>query len=156
MGKIQCRQVQMASLSPLMEEVLAQGSSVELTVTGNSMYPMLRHRVSRVRLSPAAALKKYDIPLYRRDNGAYVLHRIIAQPGSTLTCCGDNQWQPEPGIRPDQVIAVVTAFARNGRWVPCRNVCYRIYCCVWVAVRPLRGAWKRLRPVLGRIRRKLF
>ena len=36
----------MAELTPLMEEVLAAGGSVELTATGSSMYPMLLHSLS--------------------------------------------------------------------------------------------------------------
>lgn len=138
----------MASLSPLMEEILAQGHSVELTVTGNSMRPMLRHKVSRVRLAPAGDLKKGDIPLYRRDNGAFVLHRVVAREGETFTCCGDNQWHLERNLRPDQVLAVMTDFSRNGeRWTSCGHPLHRFYWRFWVTVRPLR------RLVFGGLRR---
>lgn len=144
----------MASLSPLMEEILSKGGTVELTVTGNSMYPMLRHKVSRVRLRRADGLAVGDLPLYRRDNGAFVLHRIVAQEGETYTCCGDNQWVLEPGIRPDQIVAVATDFARKKRWVSVRSGGYRLYRRVWVWIRPLRrlvfGGLRRVKAVLRR------
>lgn len=153
----QHRDVPMAALSPLMEEVLARGASVELTVTGNSMYPMLRHRVSRARLAPAISLQVGDIPFYRRENGAYVLHRIVAVEHGTYTCCGDNQWVLEPGVRPDQIIAVMTHFARKKRWTSCENVWYHAYWLLWVKIRPLRrlifGGFRRVKRKVGQLLR---
>ena len=37
----------MASLSPIMEEILSQGNSVEIIATGISMRPLFEHKVSR-------------------------------------------------------------------------------------------------------------
>ena len=116
---------------PLMAETLAAGCSVRFSPKGTSMMPMLRQGRDSVVLSPTPKmLRKYDIPLYRRDNGQYVLHRIIAV-GDTYTCMGDNQFRPEPGIRPDQIIGVVTAFYREDRRIEVTNPGYRIYCNVW-------------------------
>jgi hypothetical protein len=138
-----------------MAEVLQQGGTVELTVTGNSMYPMLRHRVSRVRLAPVTGpLSRGDLPLYRRDNGKFVLHRVVEVDNGLYSCCGDNQWHVEPGIRHDQIIAIVTDYARRKSWVSCGNRFHRIYWRFWVWVRPLRrlvfGGWKRVRRIIGR------
>jgi len=145
----------MASLSPLMEEILAQGNSVEITVTGISMRPLFEHKVSRVRLAPMKELKRGDVPLYRRDNGAFVLHRVISLEGETFTCCGDNQWHPEPNLRPDQVLAVMTDFSRRGEgWTSCQSPLYGLYWRFWVRVRPLRrlvfGGLRRVRRAFKR------
>lgn len=145
----------MASLSPLMEEILADGGTVELTVTGVSMQPMLLHRVSRVRLAPVGELGRGDIPLYRRNNGQFLLHRIV-QTGETYTCCGDNQWQMEKGLRKDQMLAVVTAFSRrgDGQWTSCGNHVYRLYWNIWLAILPLRSlaarAFRRLKRMFSK------
>ncbi len=128
----------MEALTPLMQEILSAGGSVEITATGGSMRPMLLHRVSKVRLAPPRPLMKGDIPLYRRDNGAYVLHRVVSLEGETCTLCGDAQWHLEPGIRPDQMLAVATDFCRKNRWVSCASSGYRIYWKLWVFIRPLR------------------
>ena len=145
----------MAQLSPLMESVLSNGGTVDLTVTGNSMFPMLKHRVSRVRLAAADSLTKGDIPLYRRDNGKFVLHRIVEHNGDSYSCCGDNQWYLETGIRKDQMIAVVTAFARGTRWVSCSDPFYGFYWRTWVAVRPVRrlifGGFGRIKRAVVRL-----
>lgn len=133
----------MAELSPILEEVLAAGGSVELTVSGNSMFPMLLHRKSKVKLTPADQLRRGDIPLYRRDSGAYVLHRIIGLRDGCYVCCGDNQWRPEPGIRPDQVLAVVSHFARRERWVSVNALPYALYWRIWLFIRPVRALWIR-------------
>ena len=150
----------MASLSPILSEVISAGGSVQLTVTGNSMRPMLRHRVSHVKLSAVHNPRVGDVPLYRRDNGAFVLHRIVRADGDSFTMCGDNQWQLEKGIRRDQLIAVITDFSRDGiHWCSCSHSAYAVYWKFWVGIRPLRhlliGGYRRARRFGGRLLRKL-
>lgn len=107
------------------------------------MLPMLREGIDSVVLSPVPEkLKKYDLPLYQRDNGKYVLHRII-RVGETYTCMGDNQFAPEPGLRQDQMIALVTVFYRGEKKCDVRHWGYRLYCCLWYWSRPVRHFWKR-------------
>lgn len=146
-------EVHMAELTPLMDEILRSGGTVELTVTGGSMRPMLRHKVSRVRLERRDTVCRGDIPLYRREkSGRFVLHRVVALENGCYTCCGDAQWHLERGIRPEQVLGVVTAFARNDTWTACESAPYRVYWKFWLWIRPLRrlvfGGW-------GRVKRKL-
>ena len=107
------------------------------------MLPMLRHGVDSVVLSPIPErLKKYDLPLYQRDNGSYVLHRVI-QAGDTYTCMGDNQFSPEPGLRHDQMIGLVTGFNRGGKEYSVQHVGYRVYYRVWYHSRHFRRFWRR-------------
>ena len=35
-------------------------------------------------------LKKYDVPLYKRPNGQYVLHRILKVRENDYVICGDH------------------------------------------------------------------
>lgn len=142
----------MEDLIPLFQERLEAGQQVRFSPMGISMLPMLREGRDSVVLSPAPErLSKYDLPLYRRDSGAYVLHRIIGA-GETYTCIGDNQFVCETGIRRDQVIAVVTGFRRNGQDHTVTEPGYRLYCVFWHYTRPLRHFWRR---GLGWIKRKL-
>ena len=136
------KQYRLEDLMPLIREQLAAGKTVRFSPRGTSMLPMLRQGKDQVVLSPLPEkLKKYDLPLYQRKNGQFVLHRIVLV-GETYTCVGDNQFQLEPGIRRDQVIAVVTAFTRNGREIPVTNFGYRCYCRFWHHSRPLRRYWR--------------
>ena len=145
----------MSALTPLMEEILAQGGSVEMTVTGHSMEPMLHDRVSRVRLRAPRELKRGDLPLYRRTDGHYVLHRVTQADGRCMTCCGDAQWVLEPNIARSQIVAVMEAFDRKGgRWVSADSTLYGVYWRVWLAIRPLRhlavGGTRRIKRLLAR------
>ena len=65
--------------------LLSYGEQVPLVITGNSMYPFLRHGRDTVYLQKVQRpLKKGDMVLYRRKNGQYILHRIVFA-GDTLT-----------------------------------------------------------------------
>lgn len=145
------KNLRLEQLMPLIREQLAAGKSVRFAPRGISMLPMLRQGKDKVILSPVTGrLKKYDLPLYQRDSGQYVLHRIVGV-GETYTCIGDNQYALEHGIRQDQIIAVVTAFTREDREIPVTDLGYRIYCRLWHWLRPVKrilGACKRR--LLGR------
>lgn len=145
-------QASMDALVPLFQERLAAGQQVRFSPMGTSMLPMLREGRDSVLLSPAPdKLKKYDLPLYRRDSGAYILHRV-AEVGETYTCIGDNQFVYEPGVRRDQVIALVTGFSRRGREHSVTEPGYRLYCRMWHYSRPLRHFCRR---AIRWLRRKL-
>ena len=150
------KKMRLDDLMPLIRERLAAGQTVSFFPNGVSMLPMLRQGRDSVELSPAPErLKKYDLPLYQRDNGQYVLHRVVAV-GKDYTCVGDNQFLLEPGVERRQVIALVTSFTRDGKRVEVTDLRYQIYCRLWCASRPLRHFWRGwLRPRLGRLRRCL-
>ena len=130
--------VELDVLMPLIREQLSSGQNVSFTPRGSSMLPMLRDGLDTVTLSPLPEkLKKYDLPLYQRENGQYVLHRIICV-GETYTCIGDHQYTYEPGVRHEQMIAVVSGFTRKGKSFSVNDLRYRIYCCIWQWSRGVR------------------
>lgn len=134
--------VRLEQIYPLMLEQLAAGESVQFTPRGVSMRPMIYGERDQVILSPAPAkLRKYDLPLYRRKNGQFVLHRVI-KVGDTYTCIGDNQFDYEPGVRHDQIIAVTTGFIRNGKQHSVHSVSYWLYCRFWHYTRPVRKLYR--------------
>lgn len=137
-------QTQLDELMPLLKETLANGHSVHFSPSGVSMLPMLRGGIDSVVLSPLTRrLKKYDLPLFQRDNGQYVLHRVISV-GHTFTCIGDNQFIKETGLRDDQFIGIVTSFCRNGRTIAVTNPVYRTYCRIWHYTRFFRRIWRKI------------
>lgn len=61
-----------------LEEELRSGKTCVSTTVGDSMEPMLRNRRDTIIIEPVhGRLKRYDLPLYRRPDGKYVLHRIL-------------------------------------------------------------------------------
>jgi len=149
---VQTRSAAMADLVPLFRERLEAGQQVRFSPMGTSMLPLFREGRDSVVLSPAPErLRKYDIPLYRRDSGAFILHRVAAV-GETYTCIGDNQFVYETGVRHDQIIAVVTGFRRKGRDHTVSEPGYLLYCRLWHYTRPLRHFCRR---AVRWLRRKL-
>lgn len=109
-------------LHSILSEILFSGHPVSITVTGTSMQPFLRHakdRVYLVRCDPSE-VKRGDIVLYVRDDGAWVLHRVY-HAGSSFTMIGDGQWVLEPNIRKDQIIAKALYALYDGKRISCEN-----------------------------------
>ena len=124
---------------------LEAGKTVKFKPRGVSMLPMLRQDIDSVVLSPVPEkLKKYDLPLYQRDDGQFVLHRIVAV-GETYTCVGDNQFELEPGVRRDQMIGIVTQYYRGEKSRRVTGFVYWLYVRARHYSRPLRCRWRQLR-----------
>lgn len=149
MDSLTSKNISLDLAMPLMREQLATGGTVEFSPRGVSMLPMLRQGKDTVTLSAVSGrLKKYDLPLYVRDDGHYVLHRIVSA-GEDYTCIGDNQFVFEKGVRQDQIIGVVTSFSRNGKKIDTSCASYRLYCVLWHNSRGVRHIYRRIR---GKIR----
>ena len=84
-------------------------------------------------------LKKYDVPLYRRDSGQYVLHRILKVRKNDYVMCGDNRYKKEFGVSDSQIIGVLTTIIRNGRELSVNDKQYRIYVHLWCDFFPIRA-----------------
>ena len=147
------RSASMQELGPLFEELLKAGQTVRFSPKGSSMLPMLREGRDSVVLSAAPEhVRKYDVVLYRRDNGRYVLHRIVGV-GQTYTCIGDNQYVYEPQLRRDQFVAVVERFTRAGHEHTVTEPGYRLYSRIWhhsrglrhFLLRSVRWTWRHLK-----------
>ena len=142
------------SLSPIILEMLDGNIDILITVNGTSMNPMLRHKRDKVVLTSCDKfnLKKGDIPLYRRSNGKYVLHRIVKVNENSYDLCGDNQCEIEKDVLKTAVIAVVKAFERNGKMCRCNDIRYRLYWRLWILSMPFRRLMRKVRSMLRRIK----
>ena len=118
-------------LAELMSKPLGEGKTVKFTVVGSSMYPLLRNGVDNVFLSSKTTPGKYDVILYRRKDGSYVLHRIVGVKKDGFVLCGGNQLKTESPVISKDVVAVMTAFERNGREIPKNKLWYRLYSVLW-------------------------
>lgn len=146
------KKVRLADMLPMMEETLHAGGTVKLPITGTSMLPLLvAGRDTVILRAKESALQKYDLPLYRRIDGAFVLHRVVgvAADGS-YTMCGDNQWVKELGIRDAQIIGVVETVIRKGKAMPVSSAKYKAYVRVWQLLFPVRKYIVKLRGKLSK------
>ena len=141
------------SMMGVIREKLSGGGDVLISASGNSMYPLFRHQKDQVRLSQAEReqLKKYDMILYQRDSGQYVLHRIVGIGEKGFILRGDAETVNEYPIREDQVIAKVSGFVRKGREHSCDEALYRLYVLVWTHTVLLRRIYRKGKSILGKI-----
>lgn len=125
------KKIRLDDVMPVIRETLASGHEVTFSPRGTSMLPLLKEGRDSVTLAPPPErLKKFDIPLYQRKNGQYVLHRVV-RVGETYTCIGDNQFVFEEGIEHGQVIAVCTAIIRKGKKIYADSALWRLYAIFW-------------------------
>ena len=139
-------------LMPLIEESIRFGQKVKMQVSGISMTPLLHDVRDAVVLEKPDKLKKYDIVLHRRENGQYILHRIIKKKGDVLTIAGDFETEKEYPVYENQVIAKVTSFRRNGKEYKVTDFIIRLYSRLWLLIFPQR---QNVLYLINVIRRKL-
>jgi len=145
------KQTTLEQLLPQMRECLERGDTFRFKPGGVSMLPTIRPNRDIVVVKAAPErLKKYDLPLYRRKSGQFVLHRVI-KVEQTYTCVGDGQFQTEPGITHEQIVAIVTAIIRDGKEISVRNPVYKLYCRFWHYSRKIRHVIKWPRYYLRRV-----
>ena len=138
-------------LMPMLPQLLEDAAAIPLVISGNSMSPFLVHGRDTVFLSKLSAHpKRGDMLLYRRDNGAYVLHRVYRREGNTCTMVGDAQQGLEPGIRDDQIIAIVTAVRRKGKLLKKGSFWWWFFERFWLWALPCRPKLARLYTLIKR------
>lgn len=144
----------MAELAELLQLQLSDRGTAVLPVTGSSMLPMLRGGRDTVYLTqPQMPLRRGEVILYRRENGQYILHRIVKVTPEALICCGDNQYTLET-VAHRQIIGAVTAFERNGKLRKTTAAGYRLYTWAWVTMFPMRRIYIFLRRRFAALRRR--
>ena len=113
--------------------------ALPLVISGSSMSPFLIHGRDTVYLSRLTRpVRRGDILLYRRNSGGYVVHRVWKVCPDSYTMVGDGQQVLEPGIRADQVIAIVTAVSRKGKRLEPGSFWWDFFGKVWIRMVPVR------------------
>lgn len=109
------------------EKVLEENGKHYQTTVGDSMEPMLRDRTNIVEIvKPSQPLKRYDLPLYRRPSGQYVLHRIHKVKKDCYITCGDNRYFRER-VPKEWVVGVMSGYYKDGAYIPATDPKYRRY-----------------------------
>ena len=123
------------------EDIINEQGQLVYTNVGDSMYPLIKPRDLLVIKKVTAPLKKNDIPLYKRDSGQYVLHRIVKIKNGEYYICGDNRAFIERGITDRHIIGVLTDIVREGRTIPVNSPEFKSY----VKLLPLRRSIIRIK-----------
>ncbi len=109
--------VNMEMLLPFIEEAFNRGADFQIPITGTSMNPLLYQNRDFVKIiKPDLPLKIGDIPLYRRADGAFVLHRVVGiKETGEYIMCGDNQFLLEYGITDSNIIGIAKTLVIDGK-----------------------------------------
>lgn len=95
------------------EESLIKNGFHLSTVVGTSMMPLLKQGKDLVKVIPfTGKLLKYDIALFKRPTGEYVLHRVTKVKKDYYVICGDNRFLREK-IPPEWIIGVAESVFIN-------------------------------------------
>lgn len=130
------------------QELSQRGHSFFQTV-GDSMEPLLHNRKSTVVVAEKKVpLKQYDVVLYHRPTGEYVLHRVIKVLDGSYIIRGDNRINREI-VPEDWIIGIMIGFYKDecNHFISCEGKIYQNYlrflkvryCILW-----LRALFHRL------------
>lgn len=80
---------------------------------GNSMYPTLKNKGQSVCIKKKEKrLEKFDVGFYLRENGTFVLHRVLEVLEDGYVMCGDSQFYLEK-IGEDKVFGYLTHYYKG-------------------------------------------
>lgn len=150
------KKITMEELLPFIDEAFKNNKTFTIPITGTSMLPLLVQGRDTVTLKKCTeTLKKGDLPLYRRKDGAFVLHRVVkVEKNNTYTMCGDNQFLKEKGISHDHIIGVVSDITRNGKTFSVDSKKYQLYVRAGLLFLNIRYPYRRVRYIGSMIKLK--
>ena len=135
------------------EEILVRDGRLIYTNVGTSMLPLIRQGQDLLVIEPPGGrLKKYDIALYRRDSGQYVLHRVLKVRKNDYIICGDNRWHRETGITDRHILGVLVGRIRGGKELSMTDWRCRLYAHLWCDFFPVRCLLLRGIRIIKRLR----
>ena len=147
-----------SDLFTFINKVLTKGQTARITVTGQSMYPFLRDCQDSVGLASETYqnILRGDIVLIRRDNGEYVLHRVIRKCTDTFYIIGDGQVRVEGPLKSSQLIAKVRTVWRGEHEIDCTGALWKLLSHIWLYCLPLRRIKIKTKSLLKKIIRILY
>lgn len=132
------KKISLNEIYPAIKETLSSGGTVELPITGTSMFPLLKAGRDTVIIKADSKYSIGDLIFYRRNDGHFVLHRIVGTDENGYILCGDNQTDPEKGITDENIIAKVTEIHRNGKVIDVHDKKYVKRVNFWIKALPRR------------------
>lgn len=122
-------------------KLAVEGANLPLTIklNGDSMRPLIRQGVENVTVVPVyRKLKKGDIVVFARSDGANICHRIWRIKGEFLVTIGDACYGFDTPIHISQVWGIVTKKEKHGKETRLDSAASRIYGKLWMSLRWLR------------------
>lgn len=141
------------------EDVLSENGLYVGPTVGISMLPMLKARRDTVVIvKKEGKLAPLDVALYKRSDGAYVLHRVLKVTDSGYIIRGDNCYADEI-VEENTVLGVLREFYQKDKHILCTDEKYLKYVKKRLKTYPCRRRRvmikRKIRTFLGKIKRAL-
>ena len=134
------------------ETVLQDCGVLYFTTVGDSMAPLLKTRRNTVVLrTPKKEVKRGDVILFHRPEGAYVLHRVIRITDEGYETRGDNRRHSDLFVPKDCLLAVMDGYYKKKKFISPTRFSYRLYVRVWGMPNPLKTLCLFIRDTLLRL-----
>lgn len=134
-----------------LKEMVEQGMEVSLTIFGTSMEPFLIDKRDKIYFrKPEGSIKKGDMVFYRRESGAYVMHRVIKVKKNYYYLAGDHQTFLEGPIGAHQIFAKVVSVERAGVWLTEDDRLWKFYAGWWCRLFWVRKVINKLKRIIGK------
>lgn len=141
--------MELSEYESIIKEVLDSGGEFKFSPSGISMRPFLKEgSCAVVIVKPQGRLSRNDIALFKRDSGAYVLHRVMNVKDDSYDFCGDNQVRYECGVTDDMIIGVVSRVFINNKEKNLSSFGHKLYLFVW-RCKLLRRCCFKLQKITG-------
>jgi hypothetical protein len=124
--------------------VLEQTGVISFVPSGVSMWPFIKNRSQAVIIEKLSKpLEVFNVVLFTRPNGSYILHRVIDIDNDTVTVIGDSQYNSEK-VNINQIVGVMTGFYKGKTFVSASDPKYIKKVAKWYkngAIVRLRKKW---------------
>lgn len=90
---MQMQEIKLEEIEPTIRKIFAAGGDFTFYPKGTSMHPFVEQGRDKITLAPIQdQVRKYDVILYKRKNGAFVLHRVVGKRADGYIFRGDNHF----------------------------------------------------------------
>lgn len=139
------------------KDLLARDHQVVYKSNGKSMLPLLRSDKDIILIKSLEndCCTKYDVILFVRGNGKYILHRIVKVALNRYWVIGDNCIDGE-WVSRNQVIGVLIAIKRNGKTINVTDWKYKLYVTLWCKPWKLRVLILKIKLLFVRVIHGLY
>lgn len=122
---------------------------VKITLAGTSMEPLIRKDRDHVVIVPADdGIRVGDIVLFRRYDGAYVVHRVYSISENTVVTLGDNCEKTDPPVSRESILGKVTEIIRGRKLIEADSEAWRRIGIISMKMLPLRKRILHLKYVI--------
>lgn len=123
------KRTQFSEIVYLIEDKLNNGESIVFSPSGVSMLPLFKQGRDSVTLCAINnEIKKDDIVFFKKEDGTFVLHRVLKIHENGYDIIGDNNIHAEVNIKRNQIIGIVSSYKRGDKTYTLNSFRYNIYC----------------------------